>query len=403
MDNTVSWLFLDLNAYFASVEQQVRPALRGQPVAVVPTLTDSSCCIAVSYEAKAYGIRTGTLIAEAKKLCPRLHLVEAVPMLYVRYHHQIVQAVESCVPVDSVLSIDEMICRLTGSQRAVPNATALAQKIKQTLAREVGECLRCSIGLAPNRYLAKVASEMQKPDSLTVLCLADLPRALYGLELTDLPGIGSRMEARLHERSLFTVEQLCALSARQMHEIWGGVVGERLRAWLHGEEVEEPETHRSSVGHSHVLPPELRTPHGAYQVVRKLTCKAAVRLRRMGYWAKGVSLAVQFIAQGDWADQSKVIESQDTPTLLKAVEKLWSCVPAGKPLWVGVTFFPLVSSRQHTPSLFENPKQEKLSLVMDQINEKYGHDTAFFGDLPDRQESAPTRVSYTQIPDLKDF
>src|SRR5882672_590742 len=95
MDDAVNWLFLDLNAYFASVEQQVQPALRGKPVAVVPMLADNTCCIAASYEAKAFGIKTGARVGDAKKLCPGLHLVEAVHALYVRYHHAIVEAVES--------------------------------------------------------------------------------------------------------------------------------------------------------------------------------------------------------------------------------------------------------------------------------------------------------------------
>ena len=119
---TVNWLFLDLNAYFASVEQQVNPALRGVPVAVVPVMTDTTCCIAASYEAKAFGIKTGTLVREAKALCPSLRLVEARQDLYVDYHHRIVKTVDSCVPVESVLSIDEMICRLQGSQTEIPNA-----------------------------------------------------------------------------------------------------------------------------------------------------------------------------------------------------------------------------------------------------------------------------------------
>src|SRR5260221_14592985 len=125
MDDTINWLFLDLNAYFASVEQQVTPALRGKPIAVVPMKTDNTCCIAASYEAKAYGIKTGTRVGDAKKLCPGLQLVVAGHAFYVRYHHMIVEAVESCVPVASVLSIDEMICRLTGSQREVSAAVAL--------------------------------------------------------------------------------------------------------------------------------------------------------------------------------------------------------------------------------------------------------------------------------------
>ncbi len=113
----LNWLFVDLNSYFASVEQQVRPDLRGRPVGVVPMTADTTCCIAASYEAKAYGVKTGTVVADAKRMCPGLVLVEARHELYVEYHHRIVEAVESCLPVTTVLSIDEMACRLMGRER----------------------------------------------------------------------------------------------------------------------------------------------------------------------------------------------------------------------------------------------------------------------------------------------
>jgi DNA polymerase-4 len=156
----VEWLFLDLNSYFASVEQQERPELRGRPIGIVPLITEHTCCIAASYEAKAYGVKTGVSVEEAKQRCPHIQLVEARPKLYVEYHHRIVDAVNSCVPVTSVMSVDEMACRLMGRERALPNATTIAVDIKQSL-RTVGATLRCSVGLAPNRYLSKIASDLQ--------------------------------------------------------------------------------------------------------------------------------------------------------------------------------------------------------------------------------------------------
>ena len=115
----VSWLYLDMNSFFASVEQEMDPSLRGKPVAVVPIKADSTCCIAVSYEGKAFGIKTGTLAGEARRLCPQMKFIVGDHSNYVRYHNKIVEAVESCVPVDSVCSIDEMACRLTGYQQDV--------------------------------------------------------------------------------------------------------------------------------------------------------------------------------------------------------------------------------------------------------------------------------------------
>ena len=118
----VQWLFLDLNSYFASVEQETRPELRRKPVAVVPMVADTTCCIAASYEAKAFGVRTGTGVKDAKQMCPGLRIVEARHELYVQYHHKIVEAVNTCVPVTAVVSIDEMACRLMGRECPVENA-----------------------------------------------------------------------------------------------------------------------------------------------------------------------------------------------------------------------------------------------------------------------------------------
>src|SRR3954453_2947714 len=208
----VNWLFVDLNSYFASVEQQDRPELRGKPVGVVPMLADTTCCIAASYEAKAFGVRTGTIVADAKRLCPGIPLVEARHELYVEYHHRIVEAVESCLPVTAVCSIDEMACRLMGRERPLLAAMELAGKVKARIRERAGECLRSSVGLATNRYLAKVASDMEKPDGLVALTLDILPEALRRLTLRDLPGIGARTEKRLNERGIHTMEDLLTLN-----------------------------------------------------------------------------------------------------------------------------------------------------------------------------------------------
>src|SRR5579872_4205664 len=119
---TVSWIFLDLNSYFASIEQELRPELRGKPVGVVPVMADTTCCIAASYEAKAFNVRTGTRVGDARVMCPGIEFVEARHEIYVEYHHKIVDAVESCVPVGVVMSIDEMACRLIGRERILSNA-----------------------------------------------------------------------------------------------------------------------------------------------------------------------------------------------------------------------------------------------------------------------------------------
>src|ERR1700726_1499744 len=207
-ENGVQWLFLDLNAFFASCEQQEAPALRGKPVIVVQTPTDSAVAIAASYAAKAFGIQTGTLVREARRLCPAVITVRAHHRLYTEYHERILKAVDTCLPVEKVCSIDEMACRLTGTERQVEVARELALKVKRALRDQVGECLTCSIGIAPNVFLGKVGSDLQKPDGLVVLTKDNLPDVLLGLELQEIYGIGARMEQRLHRAGIVTVEHL---------------------------------------------------------------------------------------------------------------------------------------------------------------------------------------------------
>src|SRR5580698_4707442 len=136
----LNWLFLDLNSYFASVEQEVRPELRNRPVGVVPMVTDTTVCIAASYEAKAYGVKTGTSVADAKQMCPDIVFVEGRHEIHTDYHHRVVKAVESCLPVTAVLSIDEMACRLIGRERPLLAAMELGQRVKTAIREKVGPC-----------------------------------------------------------------------------------------------------------------------------------------------------------------------------------------------------------------------------------------------------------------------
>jgi DNA polymerase-4 len=412
-----------LNSYFASVEQQDRPELRGKPVGVVPMLADTTCCIAVSYEAKAFGVKTGTIVAEAKRLCPGLILVEARHELYVKYHHRVVEAVESCLPVTAVCSIDEMACRLMGRERSLLTAIELGRQVKRRIREQVGEWLRSSVGLATNRYLAKVASDMEKPDGLVALPLDILPGALRGLTLRDLPGIGARTEKRLNDRGIMTMADLMALDCEQAGQLWGSVWGERLWHWLRGEDFEMSETdHLKSISHQHVLAPEMRTREKAWAVAHKLLHKAAMRLRSGGLWASSIGLAVGFamprsngepvsrfgVPSRGWHGEIRLSECQDNQTLIAALRRLWDSQPnrpeLGHPFFVGVQLGGLVPSRLHTLSLFDTLESEqsraRLLAAMDELNHKYGMSTLAPATMLSAYKAAPTRIAFHSIPEL---
>jgi DNA polymerase-4 len=415
----VNWLFLDMNSYFASVEQEARPELRGKPVAVVTVDVDSTVCIAASYEAKRFGVSTGTQLGEARQKCPELEVVEARHELYVEYHNKIIKAVENnCLHISKVVSVDEMECRLMGRERQLENAQALAQKVKKTI-RGVGSTLRCSVGLAPNRFLAKVASNMEKPDGLVTLTHSRLPEALFSLKPRDLPGIGHRMEQRLNKAGISTMEQLWALDMDQMTQLWGGVLGTRFWLKLRGRDFDDRETQRSSIGHQHVLPPELRTRDQAAAVGKKLLHKAAVRLRQAKLFAGSMSIYVMFAKtkskddeKGYWLHHDRPVWEanlrfplcQDTMTLVNVFQEAWQQCPDRKPVVVSVALLDLVPHDKRNLSLFDDMyggwKFDRLAEVMDKVNKKYGSTALYLGGIHAVREAAPPRIAFQSIPDM---
>ncbi len=410
---TLEWLFLDLNSYFASVEQQDNPALRGRPVAVVPMDTDSTCAIAASYEAKAYGIKTGTPIYEAKKMCPQLRCVLARHEAYVRYHHCVEEEVIRHTPINKIWSIDELSSRLPPGRRTPEAATAVAQRIKEGLRKNVGAYIRCSIGLAPNSFLAKVATDMQKPDGLVVLDPAALPGPLLKLDLIDLPGINVSMEARLHKAGIKTVEQLWNLDPRHARRIWGGVAGERFWYNLRGYDIPDIKTNPSMLGHSRILDPELRRPAAAWLVARRLTVKAATRLRRKEFFATAFHVSVRVIDGPRWAMEARFEPVHDNFTFLRALEEIWAQMLADtrpqRISKVSVTLHGLRRPEEITGDLFDTGgpqrrRDERLSGAMDRLNEKYGAETIRLGVSPrTRAGYVGTKIAFSRVPELAEF
>jgi len=413
------WLFLDLNSFFASVEQQMNPKLRGRPVAVVPMVSDSTCAIAASQEAKKFGVKTGTNIGDARRMCPGLVLVEADHENYVKFHDAIKVEVERHYPIEVVASIDEVGLLLDARHQSEPVALDLAARIKAGLRENVGECITCSIGIAPNRYLAKVASDIQKPDGLTVLHLEDMPEKIAHWKLTDLFGIGRRMEPRLRAAGILTIEDVWNATSEELRHIWGGVGGDRFWHELHGEDLGHFATQSRSIGHSHVLAPEFRRPPEAHIVARRLLSKAASRLRREGYLTGAVSLSIRTEerTRGD-SDLRLPMRVSDTFTLMQALDELWPDAMA-QVRWarvkkVAVTLHdiePLGAPKQMElfPELLpispdDIQRRDKLSAVMDQLNKRYGRDSIALGFVPNQVKTfSGTKIAFTRIPDAAEF
>lgn len=449
----ITTLYLDLNSYFASVEQQERPELRNRPMGVVAVITDTTSLLAASIEAKRLGIKTGTSVRDARRMCPSFTFVESRPRLYVEYHHRVVEAIETCIPVRGVHSIDEVSCRLQPSERNEPAARALAASIKASIRARIGDVVRCSIGIAPNRFLAKVGTDMMKPDGLVVLDTHDLPHGLYGLELIDFPGIGRRMRERLDRKGIRTVEHLCSLSAKELEAAWESVIGRTWWHWLRGDDVPEPPTRTRSVGHQHVLPPADRTDDRARAITVRLLNKAASRLRHVGYGAARLSVWIRYMdpdrAAHPYADRERASGggfrpsgrqtphasdpydgkklgmggslagpnkrnawsadvalppgSADTMTFIEALAALWETRPReGRiPLCVGVTLYDLAPREDVAAALFQG-EQRRLALAkaVDKLDAKYGRHTVYPASMHDARSSGKGGIAFQSVPDL---
>jgi DNA polymerase-4 len=310
-----------------------------------------------------------------------------------------------------------------GRERPLLSAMELGRKVKARIRERAGEMLRSSVGLATNRYLAKIASDMEKPDGLVALPRDILPEALRRLTLRDLPGVGSKTEKRLNERGIHTMEELLALDCEQAGQLWGSVWGERLWHWLQGEDFDMSETeHLKSISHQHVLGPEMRTQEKAWAVAHKLLHKAAMRLRSNGLWAGSIGLAVGFavprgqqgpvsrfgVPSRGWHGELKLSECQDNQTLIAALRRLWDSQPqsaeSAHPFFVGVSLGELVPDRLHTLSLFDAMEGEqsraRLLAAMDELNQKYGMSTLAPATMLTAYKAAPTRIAFHSIPDL---
>ncbi len=402
-------LAIDFDSFFASVEQQERPALRGRPVGVVPVRAETTGLVAISIEAKRLGLKRNVRVSEARQLCPGITIVESRPDVYIDYHRRLKAAVERCVPVKKIQSIDEFECELTEDFAESPErAAALGRQIKATIAREVGEIVRCSIGIGPNWFIAKLASDIDKPDGLLVLGESDLPGGLIerNLKLSDFTGIGPNMDRRLRAAGIDTIEKLYAASSGRLRAVWGSVEGARFHAWMRGEPQERAQTQHNTIGHGHVLPPEGRNPTTALAVLHRLLQKAAMRLRHVGHYAGSLSVSVRYRDDVEWHADRHFNETQDTLHFTHVLNELWAARPREHqrrvPLQISVMLGDLLESGAHTGDLFDQKTEttrDRLHSAIDELNKTFGKNSVYFGGAHGATDYAPMRIAFTRIPE----
>ena len=401
----MNWMLTDMDSYFASVEQCLRPELRGRPVGVIPVESEFTCVIAASYEAKRCGVRVGTGVREARRLCPGISLVKARPAIYVQVHRRILLSVDQCAEVHRVYSIDEWTVRLRGEERQPDAARKLARDVKSRILEDFGPWITCSIGIAPTRLLAKIASKLEKPDGLTVLSVDDMPDRIEHLALGDLYGISHGMLARLDNHGIRDVRGLWGVGREQAVRIWGSVAGAQWWAGFHGHDEPEPPTTRRSMSHGHVLAPRFRDEEGACCIMARLVCKLAQRLRSGGYLARSLRISVKDERNGSFSQEIGLPCVQDTTTILKQFYVLWRRRPPGRcPIKkVDVIVAGLVPALQVPRTLFDEfEKLRRLSQAIDKINHRWGPLAVYFGPVHHHRHLMENKIAFGRIPDEDD-
>jgi DNA polymerase-4 len=326
-------LFIDMDSFYASIEQQDNPNFANKPLIVVPCLTDYTCAISASLEAKKIGIKTGTSVLKAKGKCYDIIIVEARPMRYVEIHNKLVKLLHNHFDNIKVLSIDEMAAELNPDMDDLC-CDVVVDFLKNDIRKTLGEKMTCGIGIAPNIFLAKVAAELEKPNGYKLLPQHQIKNTLSMLNLIEFPGIKEKMASRLKKVGITTVKQLLDADMYTMKKGWQSINGIKWYYMLRGDLNYDYGKNFSdipkTIGHSHVLPPEKKTKRGAEIVFHALLVKSLDRLNRYMLVAGGFYLYVniknkisktsRFVVK----NSGTVTSSNSTPYWMNLAYALWN-------------------------------------------------------------------------------
>lgn len=390
------FLHLDMNSYFASVEQQANPHWRGKPLGVCAYLSLNGCILASSIEAKKLDIKTGINVREAKKICPEIILVENNPLKYLATTKKIFKILKTYTDDFEAYSIDEGFLNLNGWIQTFDQAKNLAITIRQRIKDEVGEYLRCSIGIGQTRFMAKLASDIASADETLVLNQANLDEFLSKVKLTDIWGIGKQIKQRLNDLNIFTPLELKYYSLENIMTCLG-IYGYQLWANLNGLEIDSGEIEEAqpkSIGHSYCIPNQTTDLDYLEKILYKLCQKTGRRLRSQGLEAKRAYFSYYCLDGSNFGKQNKLLQPINSTweIFLIAQKILQQNRPPTKvrQLAVGVSSLNPISSQMQLWTAKNKPLQKTL----DSINDRYGEEVLTFGKMFNLKSQAKFRIGF---------
>jgi DNA polymerase-4 len=374
-------MHIDMNSYFATVEQQANPLLRGKPIAVGGPSDSRTVVAAASREAKPYGVKSGMTIYEARSLCPHIIFVQGDSEKYAEVTSRFLAIFRDYTPLLEVFSIDEAFLDVTGTEKRFGGARAIASEIKRRLREEVGDYLTCSIGIAPNKLIAKLASDLKKPDGLVVVAQDEIPGLLQTIKLNDLCGIGPRMLRHLHAMGIDTAAKLGAfpldLLVRRFGK-WGYLLHQMGRGEDPSPVVPYYETPEAkSFGHSFTLPRDAHDMESVKKTLLRLCEQVGRRMRAERCAGRTVTLVLR-IQDFTTLHRQKTVASfiddgwEIYRVALGIMEGLaWE----GGIRMVGVSVSSLIRAVRQL-SLFESERRrDRLIQALDAVNDRYGEFT----------------------------
>ena len=400
-------MHIDLNSCFAKVEQQANPLLRGKPIAVAAYTTPSGCILASSVEAKKHGIKTGMRVKEGKLLYPGLIVLPPDPEKYRNVHISLREILRDYTNNFTPKSIDEFVLNFDGYPILVRNSMhQVAKQIKQRIKDEIGEWLTVSIGIAPNRFLAKLVSSLRKPDGLEEINKSNYLEIYSKIALTDLSGIKARNAAKLAGAGIYSVIDFYRADIRTLKAAFNSINGYYWYLRLRGWEIDDFELGRKSYSNSYALPKPLITPKELSPIFSKLVEKMVARLRRANYKARGIHVLIVY---RDWSHWHKGIsfskELFDSRDIYKKAFKIMCSAPCKKPVReLAVSCFNLSKSDFSQLELFEDVvKKESLVKAIDKVNKYWGNFVVTPARMINAKEAVSDRIAFGGVKELEEF
>lgn len=374
-------LHVDMNAFFAAVEQAANPALRGKPIAVGGGIGKATVVAACSYEAKALGIKNGMSAWEAKKICPALLVVIGDMSKYIYISKEMVDIFNDYTDLVEVFSIDEAFLDVTQTAERFEGPVKLASDIKKRIFERFN--LTCTVGVGPNKLLAKLAGELKKPDGLIVLEYEDVPKVFDAIPVRELCGVGAKLEEYLGEMGVKTCGDLGRYPAWKLVKRFGPALGEHLHNMGRGKD-DSPvvpcfrEPPAKSMGHSYTLPRNTRDWDEIKSYLLQLSEQTGRRLRRHGYRGKVLSVYIRFGDLGGFSRQKDIVDFVDDGYEIyeRALKMLEKVDLSGRSVrFVGVCLSSLIKDIDQISLIEKEEANKKVLKAMDEINDRFGEAT----------------------------